>query len=258
MRVFLAILMLMFTTACSAEMLNGNVSKADMLKRNRIIDAKSGQAVAGAQVSIPAKGLSTTTDANGSFGIHAPIDNPTIMSVRKGGYKPYSMTLNSSTLEKPIVIGIEKSAPADIIIEQELLHLGDNSYSESSANAGDFRVAASGSFYSKQFNIPPFDASQEIYFKIGSIIGIDTKMARDLGQSKVTTAYASPPEVYFNNQKIAEIHINGDGQEIILPKGLIRFGGNNEITIKTGRNLFQMARVDYDDIEVMNLSIETR
>ena len=78
----------------------------------------------------------------------------------------------------------------------------------------------------------------------------------DLGQSKVQTTYSSPPEVFFNNSKIAELKINGDHQEIKLPINLIKKSENNEIMIKTGQNMFQQSYVDYDDIELMNLSIE--
>ena len=83
-------------------------------------------------------------------------------------------------------------------------------------------------------------------------------LAKSMGQNKVANAYASPPEVYFNGNKIAEIQINGDGQKIKIPYGLVRQNQSNEVTIKTGRNMAQTAYVDYDDIEFMNLSLETR
>lgn len=91
---------------------------------------------------------------------------------------------------------------------------------------------------------------------IGSIIGIDTNLARSMGQNKITTAFASPPEVYFNGNKISEIQINGDGQKIKVPLSLIKKNESNEVTIKTGRNLMQTAYIDYDDIEFMNLFFE--
>ena len=93
------------------------------------------------------------------------------------------------------------------------------------------------------------------YLVIGSIIGVDTEMARKMKQNTITNSYSSPPEVYFNGKKIAVIKLNGDNQKIKLPKSLIRPDDVNEITIQTGINLFQKARVDYDDIELMNLSI---
>ena len=82
-------------------------------------------------------------------------------------------------------------------------------------------------------------------------------MARSLKQNSIVNSYASPPEVYFNGSKIAEIQLNGDGQRIKIPNNLIRNGQLNEVTIKTGRNMKQTAYIDYDDIEIMNLSIQS-
>ena len=77
-----------------------------------------------------------------------------------------------------------------------------------------------------------------------------------MGQNKISYAYASPPEIFFNGNKIAEIQLNGDGQRFQIPRHLVKFNQMNEITIKTGRNLMQTSYIDYDDIEFMNLSIE--
>ena len=99
--------------------------------------------------------------------------------------------------------------------------------------------------------------SKENFLVIGSIIGIDTAMARALGQNQVRNSFASPPEVYFNGSKIAEIQLNGDNQKIKLPNSLIKPDQPNEITIRTGKNLMQTAYIDYDDIEIMNISIQT-
>ena len=86
-------------------------------------------------------------------------------------------------------------------------------------------------------------------------MGIDTLLARSMGQNSIVNSYASPPEVYFNGVKIAEIQLNGDNQKIKLPNNLIRSNRQNEVTIKAGRNLMQRAYLDYDDIEIANLSI---
>ena len=99
----------------------------------------------------------------------------------------------------------------------------------------------------------PESLSARNYFVIGSIIGIDTLMARSMGQNKIVNSYASPPEIYFNGSKIAEIQLNGDNQKIKIPNNLIRANQPNEVTIKAGRNLMQTAYIDYDDIEIANL-----
>jgi len=113
-----------------------------------------------------------------------------------------------------------------------------------------------GPFYTKRFNLKNLKFNQPIFLVIGSIIGIDTNMARTIGQNQITNAFASAPEVYFNGNKISEIQINGDSQKIRIPPALIRKNQTNEVTIKTGRNLMQTAYIDYDDIEFMNLFIE--
>ena len=175
------------------------------------------------------------------------------MSVQKEHYKPFSMTVNEKTLSAPIVVGIEKSNAHDISIDAEMYHLGDNSYSEHSANAGEFKTQCLGPFYTKKFVLRNINLSQPVYLVIGSIIGIDTLMARTMGQNHMPNSYASPPEIYFNGNKISEIQINGDGQKIKIPSNLVKKNQTNEVTIKTGRNLMQTSYIDYDDIEFMNL-----
>ena len=180
------------------------------------------------------------------------------MSVQKEGYKPFSLTVDGNSMSKPIVIGIEKTNPHDIIIDKDLYHIGDDNYSTTSANAEEFRVKAIGPFYSKEFKIGNIPTTDDVYLVIGSVIGIDTKMARDMGQSKVKTTYAAPPQVFFNGNMIAELNLNGDNQQIKIPRNLISPNSTNQITIKSGKNLFQTAYIDYDDIELMNLFIETK
>lgn len=237
--------------------INGTVEKSGFGQGNQVVDSQSGRPISSANVSLPSKGLRTKTDAQGRFELGAKVNAPTIMSVDKEGYKPFSLTVDDSTLSKPIVIGIEKTNPHDIVIDKDMYHIGDDNYSENSANAGEFRVKAIGPFYTKNFPIKQCPPNQQLYLVLGSVIGIDTKMARDMGQSKVTTAYASPPEIYFNGNKIAELQLNGDNQQIKLPKNLVKYNQNNQITLKCGVNLFQMAYIDYDDIEFMNLYIES-
>ena len=77
-----------------------------------------------------------------------------------------------------------------------------------------------------------------------------------MGQNKIVNAYSSPAEVFFNGVKISDLQVNGDGQKIKLPTNLIKTGKQNQITIKTGRNMLSDT-VDYDDIEIMNISLET-
>lgn len=238
--------------------INGTVEKNGVGEFNQIIDSQTQAPISQADVSLPSKGFHTKTDSQGRFNLGAKVDAPTIMSVQKDGYKPFSLTIDSDAVSKPLIIGIEKTNPHDIVIDKDLYHIGDDNYSENSANCGEFRAKAIGPFYTKTFKIGNLPTNEDSYLIIGSVIGIDTKMARDMGQSKVKTAYASAPQVYFNGNMIAELNLNGDNQQIKIPRNLIKPNQENQLTIKSGRNLFQMAYIDYDDIELMNLFIETK
>ncbi len=235
----------------------GGVTKVGQQESNRVIDAQTKQGVEFAQITIPQKNFRAYTDANGNFELpRIQITQPTILSVEKSGYRPFSLTINNnSSLSNPMKIEIAKSEAMDIGIEDEILHLGDNSYSKNSANASDFRLRSIGPYYSKDFNMSSNARRSTNYLVIGSIVGLDTKLAKSLGQNRIRNAYSSPAEVYFNGNLIGELKVNGDGQRIKIPQNLIKSDSKNQLTIKTGQNLMPGDKIDYDDIEIMNLSI---
>lgn len=252
------LLILIFLTGglcANAEALTGGVSTVGL--GNKVVDAKTNAPIANAQVSLPKQGYKTTTDENGDFKLEAHFIGDTIMSVKKDGYRPFSLTINEQIAAQPMVVGIQKSRATDLVIDADMMHLGDNNYSAESANAGEFKVKAIGPFYTKVFKMSANTLAYRNFLVIGSIIGIDTAMARAMKQNSIQNSFASPPEVFFNGTKIAEIQLNGDNQKIRLPNNLIRPDQSNEITIKTGKNLMQRNYIDYDDIELMNLSIQT-
>lgn len=254
--IFLILLFSFLNLSVNAAPLQANVSKEGSLGTHRIVDAQTNIPIDGARVTLPQKNYSVVTDSNGTFDLNADISGATVLSVEKDGYKPFSLTVNEKIASRPMTVGIEKTNPMAMTIDTDMFHLGDNNYSDLSANAGQFSVKCIGPYYTKKVKIDY--ANENTYLVIGSIIGIDTKMARSMGQNKISYAYASAPEVFFNGIKIAEIQLNGDGQRIKIPRNLIKPKQENEITIKTGRNLSQLAYIDYDDIEFMNLSIEYR
>ena len=110
-----------------------------------------------------------------------------------------------------------------------MIHLGDDSFSKDSANSGEFRLKSEGPFYTKLFKFANGALTRSNYLVIGSIIGIDTAMAKSMHQNNIKNSYSSPPEVYFNGTKIAEIHLNGDNQKIKLPNHLIKTNMQNEL-----------------------------
>ena len=238
-----------------AEPLTGGISEVGL--GNKVVDAKTNAPISGAQIAIPKQGYKTYSDNNGNFSLNTEINDDTIMSVSKEGYRPFSITIDKNIAARPMVLGIQKSDAMDVVIDSEMLHLGDDNYSKDSANSGDFKLKSTGPAYRKTFMMTANTLAYNNFLIIGSIIGIDTKMAKQMRQNQIRNSYASPPEVYFNGRKIAEIQLNGDNQRIKLPRALIRPNQLNEIIIQTGVNLFQRAYIDYDDIELMNISIQT-
>ena len=251
----LFIMLLFLTLPVQAQVMEGGVSKIGDV--SRIVDTDTNMPVSGAKVSLPKQNYTTYTDNNGIFNLKADVKDSSVLSVEKKGYRPFSLTINEKLASQPLVLAIEKSNVQDIVISTEMFHLGDDNFSEASANSAEFKGKSIGPFYSKTFMMAANALSKSNYLVIGSIIGVDTLMARSMRQNSIVNSFASPPEVYFNGKKIAEIQLNGDGQRIKLPNNLLRAGQMNEITIKTGHNLKQTAYIDYDDIEFMNLSVQS-
>lgn len=246
----------LFSIPSYSQIITGEISKELRRDVNQIYDSHTNQPLEGVLIKVPSKNYVTKTRDDGTFKLQTKIEAPTIMSLEKNGYKPYSMTVDSNSFKAPISIGIEKTNPMDIVVETNMIHIGDDSFSSRSANAGDFSLNSSGSFYTKEFKIKDLIPNKNLFLIIGSIIGVDTIEAQKLGQSNVLTAYASPPEIFFNDSKISDIKINGDNQKIQIPKGLIKWNSANLVTIKAGRNLYKTSYIDYDDIEFTNLLFE--
>lgn len=257
MRLIFSLILLYFLLPCYADIITGEVSKDTTLNKNIVYDTLTNTPIEGVIIKIPSKNLVTKTLKDGTFKLQTNITGPTIMALEKEGYKPFSMTLTDD-LKNPIQVGIEKTNPLDIVVDTKMIHLGDDSFSYNSANASEFSNFSMGSFYSNDFKIRQIKANEDIFLVIGSIIGIDTDVAQKLGQSHVRTAFSSPPEVFFNNNKIAEININGDNQKIKIPKNLVSFNNMNNLTIKAGRNLHKVSSIDFDDIEFTNILFEIK
>ncbi len=254
-RTLLSVVLALFCMPAFCETISGNVRQDDILNnKNSVVDSKTEKPVQGAKIYIPNYNFETVTDSDGRFELKADIQDKAILQIEKEGYRPFSLTVDKFINEKPLKLGIEKSNTADIFIDKGIYHLGDDIYSTTSANCSQFKVKPFGPFYSKTINLKKPDSSKQAVIVFGSIIGLDTKLAKELGQNAIVSVYSSPFEVIFNGQKIAELNLNGDNQQVVIPPSLIR--PSNILTLKTGRNLFQFKYVDYDDMEFANLRIE--
>ncbi len=255
--IILNILMFFYTHIAFCETITGQINQNETLKKkNKVVDSYTQKPITGAAISIPGVGYRTTSDAEGRFELNTQINDKAILSVQKEGYRPFSLTIDENIASKPLKLGIEKSKIGDVTIESDVCHLGDDVYSETSANSTEFRGKSVGTYFSKTFKTKILRPNEEAVVIIGSVIGLDTKMAKELGQNQIAYVYSSPAEIFFNGQKVGELNINGDNQEVEIPRQLVR--ESNELTIKTGRNLFQHAYIDYDDIEIAGLRFEIK
>ena len=252
--IFIAILL--FSSSVAQAAISGKVNHDDINYKNRIIDSDTNKPLSGAKISIPDIGFTTYSDSEGAFKLNANVNDKTVLFVEKEGYKVFSLTVDNTVFNSPLKLGIEKTSPFDMQISTGIIHLGDNMYSNNSANSSDFRLSAEGYYLSKTFKRPSINEKQDVVVKIGTIIGLDTKKAKQIGQNKIAKVYSSPTEVLVNGHKIAKLEINGDNIEILIPRAILM--DTNELLIKAGRNLFQTNYVDYDDIELANLRIEVK
>ena len=243
-----------FCVFCSAQTLSGNINKEEFLEKSHIVvDGITGNPVSGAEVSIPAEGLFTRTNYSGQFKLDTSFKGPAILSVKANGYKPFSLTIGESKNGNPLTIAITKLFGNEIVIDSEIHQRGDDNYSKKSANAEDFKLQSEGADFFKEFFVAKVDNKSNPVLKIGTIIGLDTKMAHIVDGKARIKAYSSSMQLYINSKKVTDIKINGDDQEIPLPVKLLKQNSNNTILIKTGINQQATSYVDYDDMEFMNL-----
>lgn len=246
----------LFFNFCFAEVISGKINHNDINYKNKIINSKTNKPIAGAKITIPEIGYETYSGIDGTFKLNVDLNNQTVMLVEHDGYKVFSLTVDNNVFNTPLKLGIEEISPFDMQITDGITHLGDNMYSNNSANSFEFRASANGHFLSKKFNKPLYNNKQDVIIKIGTLIGLDTKKAKQNGQNRIVKVYSAPTELFVNGTKIAKLELNGDNIEIPIPKNILK--ENNELIIKCGKNLFQTAYIDYDDIELANLRIEVK
>ena len=239
-----------------AEVISGKINHDDINYKNRIIDYKTGDSIENAKITIPDLNYTTFSNSEGVFKLNVNIQDKTVLFVEKEGYKTFSLTIDNTVINSPLKIGIEETSPFDLQISQGIIRLGDNMFSSNSANSRDFHQYAYNNIYIQKFEKPKTAANQEVVIVIGSLIGVDTKKAKEKGQNRIVHVYASAAEVFINNHSVGILDLNGDNIEISVPKYLLR--QTNELKIQTGKNLFQKEYTDYDDIELANIRIEVK
>lgn len=216
-------------------------------------DNATGQPLRGVTVSIPSLGIGTQTDEQGRFTLPAEPDKPSIASFSKPGYLSTSVTVQPGQAE-PFRIRLQRhQAASQLVLDEQLRHLGDNSYSPHSAGAARFRRSAEGTALVRPFRLinPPPDAF--VTLRIGTVLGLDTQAAHATGQSAFHHA-SSPMLIHLNGTLVNRIDVNGDGITLRLPAHLMR--EYNTLVIETGHHRPDGTYVDYDDVELMHLVLE--
>ncbi len=246
-----------FQSSVGAKALIGEVSKDEFkLKRPQVVDAQTKMPIADAVVSIPAQSKVDFTNKDGFFKLAPSGNEPIILSIQKEGYRPYSLTIKEGKFNANALFEMQKSSPKSIIVSNEMMHLGDNSYSEKSAGACLINTPCVGPVFTKAFKVGNITPKTRAYVSIGSVIGIDTIQAMKLGQNRLTSAASSPMEIFVNGHKIAELKINGDNQKIPIPLKYLNKNSENTLKIQTGVNQAATDYTDYDDVEIMNLIVD--
>lgn len=212
-----------------------------------------GKPLPGVTVGVPDRGLYTKTGAEGRFSLPAVTAGPYIISFTKPGYAPRSMGWDDG-MAAPLTAYLKKTGKT-VVLDDQLRHLGDGSYSPWSANAGQFQKPSEGAAFVRKFRLDGDVSGKTVHLKIGSVIGLDTQQAHLTGQSGFHRV-SSPLEVRLNGQMVGRIGLNGDGQQLTLPTRHLSIHGINVLEIRTGFQVPDGQYVDYDDIELMFLTLE--
>lgn len=218
-----------------------------------IVQAGSHQPLSGVSVSVPALGFSTGSGADGRFELPQLPDKPTIVAFSHQGYAPLTATLDADSQRRPLRFELQ-ALQNTVVIDDQIRHLGDNSYSPASAGAANFRRASEGPGFIRQFILPPgSQPGKAAVLQIGSVIGLDTLQAHALGQSAFHRA-STPMQVRLNGRPVGEIAANGDQQRLMIPAGVLT-GGVNTVEVRTGYESPDGTSIDYDDMELMLLTL---
>lgn len=241
-------------------MLTGGIQKDAILPAptGTVTSSRTGLPISGAMVSIPDSGLYAQTGQDGTFDFPEGGlgDKPVIINVTKPGYAPESrMLVAQAQHQGPLQIQIREQYQV-LVIDDKLRHLGDNSYSPYSSGAGNFQKGSEGAVMTYSFVLKGRQpSSNKSILQIGTIIGMDTSEAHALKQSAVPFA-STPVIIRLNGTEIGHLNVNGDHQRIQVATSQLNLNGINVLEIEAGYQIRKDTRIDYDDLEIMNVQLE--
>jgi hypothetical protein len=208
----------------------------DSAYSGQVVDRLTGQPLAGVEVAIPGAGISVRTDAQGRFRLPGAVPAEEILVARLENYLPYSQSTGSGQAggDRPLQLQLERWDPnTTLVLEANVIRLGDNQYSPESAAAGQFLAPAQGVDLTRSFSLQQMPPRPPV-LRIGSLIGLDTAEAYRAGQSRIPSADMSPMQVIVNGVEVEQIHLGGDNLRISLPLNHLRLGLNT-VTLRTGK-----------------------
>jgi hypothetical protein len=143
--------------------------------------------------------------------------------------------------------GHEKTFRGDCVktvtITDELHHIGDGNYGQSTECASEFRLTSAGPLYRSEFVIPNGDRVSKAYIAIEQLCGHGESLP--------------PVAILINQRKAGEIHRNGRDLTVEIPVGLLNLQGRkNSIEIVAPKD----ANRNVDDLEFrgVRLRYQTR
>lgn len=250
----------------------------DSAYSGRVVDSQTGQPLSNVEVAVPGAGISVRTDAEGWFQLPDNVPSDEILVARLENYLPYSQTTRAGSQALELELDRWDRATT-LVLETDVVRLGDNQYSAQSAAAGQFQFPSQGYQLIRTFELNRSPTTPPI-LKIGTLIGLDTPEAVRAGQSRVPYADMSPFSVILNGQAVSTISLGGNNLSIPLPTSLLR-PGINTLTLETGKTLHAGtgqssvnipilggilgvrvpasrggSRLDYDDIQLTNIVID--
>ena len=265
------------TQQAAAQAPNSQIT-LDSAYSGRVVDSQTGQPLSDVEVAIPGAGVSVRTDAQGRFQLPDNVPSDQILVAKLENYLPYSQATQSGS--DSLELELDRwDRSTTLVLETDVVRLGDNQYSAQSAAAGQFRLPPQGYQLVRTFELGRLPNTSPT-LKIGTLIGLDTPQAVRAGQSRVPYADMSPFSVSLNGQPVTTIALGGNDISVPLPLPLLR-PGINTLTLQTGQTVHAgrdrssvsipllggiigvrvpsssgSGRLDYDDIQLTNIVVD--
>jgi hypothetical protein len=163
------------------------------------------------EVAIPGAGIAVRTDAQGRFRLPGPLPAEEILVARLENYLPYSQSTGNGEIgrDRPWQLPLERWDPnTTLVLEANVIRLGDNRYSPESAAASQFLGPAQAVEMTRSFTLERLPPRPPV-LRIGSLIGLDTAAAYRAGQSRIPTADMSPLQVLLNGVEVEQVQLGG-------------------------------------------------